>query len=358
MGASVVIGTLALLLGGAFIAAAAAGDGKPRLPPATEVAIAMCKLFQAQGLPTPQPPAVYLDQDLAIRTMKALQLPGSWPPPGGSHTLIKQFWASVMTLAARVRAGEVSCEFEPPGPTPPGPTPPGPMPPGPTPPGPGPTPPPPEPTPEPVESLPDFEAVKLYICERLLPLSNPETAYLDAGIFPADGAASLAAEALIFLGYVGALPPPAATSSVARQELWAASRAHALAVIEGQTSCEVANKFITIDVPRGPGGYVQIEAQDPDDSDKEFSALAHLVDLYPGMVGAPPSVRLQKAREIVNHPLNVGLLIPATDPYIQENIGPMTISFFAKWKYQPQTILARFEPGASFAVPYLPRDSL
>ncbi len=304
----------------------AEGEPGPLYPTEMVMAATMCARLTELGLTPPLGFSSEADVSLAVKAIAALGVGGAFPPPADSAAFQRLFWGKALALATAVRSGEVTCtDAAPAGP---------------------------EVGPDIGPGLPSSAAVEKAICEVLLPLADPASAFLDAGLFAPDAAAALAGDALRTLGYVGIIPPQGDGG-----QLWAQAVAHALDVIEGRTSCEVANAFIVIDTPRGPGGYVQVEQQESGDGDAEYSTFAHLVDLYPGMQGASSSDRFRTMRSINDHPLNAGLLRASGSDYIRDNVGPMAISFNPRYRAGPRTILERFQSGNALAVVFLPVGS-
>jgi hypothetical protein len=337
MGPGALIATVTIL---GLLGFAVGSSSGGQLPTAAQVMLAMCQALADRGELAPLPDDPIAEQDLAIKALtQVLRLGGSWPPGSNASAPRRDLWSGSLLIARRVRNGEIHCEDGGGGENDGNPPEPGP--------GPEPLPPPP-----PVDQLPALSTVKLMICELLMGFADPASAYLEIGKLEPQAAQDVAASAMGKAGYVGTLPPPADASD-ARKGLWLAALAFALSVIEGQESCGIANKLITINQPRGPGGFVQIEGDVPNRTD-ELDDLNSLADLYPGMKQASIAARLELMRAINNHAYNAGLLIPAVKASTKQNIGPMVISFNPKWRENPRTIMERFESGSSFGVPFLP----
>jgi len=278
----------------------------------------MCAHLAQLGQYPPLEPLAAAEQALAVEAIKALGVPGSWPPPSAAPQALADFYQGALTLARGVRSGGIACGQ-------------------------------PEPAPE---VLPDTGAVQRAVCELLLPYADPESAYLDEGFMPSSAADQIAAAALGRLNYAGQVPPPD-TASLARRELWSQARVFALAVLAGEQSCEPANRLITINSPKGPGGFVQLVS----DPQGRPGNMAELINLIPGMSNASNAERWAAMRDIVEHPYNQQLLVNANPDivgqgYVQ-NVGPQIISFRRVWRANPRTILERFQSGNSYATPYV-----
>lgn len=403
MGALAIGGLLfALGIGLAF----AGGGGGPTFPSPPVVMVALCRAMAELGQTAPQPALERANVDLAIRAIKVLRLGGSWPPSRNDPAAKQQWFAAVVDLAARVRAGEIVCRDR-----------------------------------EPSDgdggtsdgdgdggtsdsNLPGRPAFTLALCQALEELG--QTAPL-----PPLGSANvdLAVRAIKLLGVGGSWPPsrsaPSATRSwwqlatelaaavrsgeidcreagdvptlAAIQEaicqillpladpeehylergslpaeaagdvalaaieslgalpgalpapLVAAATAYALDVIEGRTICGFEDRVIAPGDFKGPGRWYQIEGDGagpmPDDT---------LVTVVGNTYGVTGARRLELARVVNRHPYNLGLHVPTGNAWNAANIGPTMVSFFPRWRRDPKTIRQRYESGNAYAVIYLP----
>jgi hypothetical protein len=302
-------------------------DGGPppseQLPGVAALTQAMCEHLASIGEYPPLAPLAAAEQALAIKGIAGAGAGGSWPPGRNAAPYLAAYWQGALTLARSVRSGDVACNQPPPTP----------------------------------DVLPSVDAVQRAVCDLLLPYADPESAYLDEGFMPNSAADQIAAAALGRVNYDGQVPPPE-TASLARRELWSQTRVFALAILAGQQSCEAANRIITINSPKGPGGFVQLVS----DPQGRPGNMAELINLYPGMSSATGAERYEAMRGVVEHPYNQQLLVPAEVRYVGQgyldNVGPMVISFQRRWRSNPRTILERFSSGNAYATPYLPLRQL
>lgn len=316
------MGILAIAALAGAIALGFAFAGGSSYPTVAVTIVALCKALQARGETAPLPPSSVANTDLALRAIKVLGLPGSWPPSSSDSTAKRKWWAAVIQLAARVRSGEIRCI--------------------------------------PIDGddesggdesggdesggdesggdesggVPSLAAIQREICTILMPLADPEDHYLEQGSMPAAAAADVAAAAIESLGAEpAAIPPP----------LLDQATQYALDVIEGVTTCGIDDRIIAPSENPSPGSWYQIRKGD------------NLLDLVgQAYAVASGSRRLELAREVNGHPYNAGLQRPAANTWNAENIGPTIVSFFRSWRPNPKTVLQRFEPGNAYAVVFLP----
>jgi hypothetical protein len=255
----------------------------------------LCQALAERGEAAPLPSSAAADRDLAVRAIKLLGLPGSWPPPA-SDPLARAWFDSVVQLAARVRSGELVCQGE--------------------------------------SNAPNLAAIQQAICGILLPLADPDDHYLEKGSMPADAAVDVASAAIESLGANPASIPAA---------VLATATTYALDVIEGRIACGITDAIITPGSVRAPGKWLQLKYGD--------NLLQIAGDTYG--VGAG-NRRTELAREINQHPYNLGLHVATTQEWNKTNIGPTMISFFNRWRPSPKTVMQRFEAGNAMAVIYLP----
>jgi len=325
MGFGIVVGFATIV--GLLVLASSSSSSSSAYPSAEQTAAALCDSLAELGEVAPLPPSAPASADLAIRAIVRLGVLGSWPPPRNSSGAAFEYWERVLRLAEQVRAGEIVCvldgdelddgddELDDGDDTP--------------------------------AAGPTADQLREAVCALLLPLADARTAYIEAGTLPPDQGARVAREAWAAVAGAG-VPFPASAA-------WLATFAGE--VLDGVRACVPVDRFITINSPRGPGGWVQLEKDVAGRTD-ELDDLASLVDLYPGMKAATGSQRLAMMRLINDHPYNAGLRIPAVQAWTKTNIGANVISFMPKWRANPSTYAQRFEPGSAYAVAYLPRVTL
>lgn len=274
-------------------------------PEDDEHVAALCQVLKNLGEVPPLEPSEMAEQDLAIRAIKLLGMNGSWPPPANAPQASKDFWSELVSLARRVRSGEIVCESVSD----------------------------PDPSFDGIQDKDLFaEACTLWLARAVTSNVDSLALALAKGIYPQ-------------LEW----PGPAGSN---RAAFLARTKLLFQALQSGQMSCDPA--IVPETEPRAGSYYQWRKNENP------FTIVAKA---YPQLAGNGPGQaqkRIAAVKMITAHPRNgggvigQGIIVKTKLANDVKMLGPAIFSTAPKWYCNPATEAQRFIKGGCYAVVFLP----